>query len=130
VARESHQLREQTIPKIPATIEAVVYGGERVATTKCRQFQVHQDRAQNVATTWSDTDHQKAQEPLVREIHQVTPAKGNLLDKIFEYHERQLLQNVRTKATGPRCKFAKKLAVMKTVAANEAYAAANMPAKK
>jgi len=60
-----------------------------------------------VATTWSDADRQKAIEQLEREIHHVTPAKCKLFDKLFELHERQLLQEVGTKAICPRSKFAK-----------------------
>jgi hypothetical protein len=60
LAKESHQLREQKIHKIPAAMEAVVYGGEKVATTKCRQFQVPLNRSRQAATTWSDADCQNA----------------------------------------------------------------------
>ena len=54
------------------------------------------------------------------EIHQVTPAKRKLFDKLFQGHERQLLQDVGTKATGPRSNFAKQLALKKTAAEDEA----------
>jgi len=60
VAKESHQLREQKIHKICAAMEAVVYGAEKVSTTKRRQFQVRLNRTRQAATTWSDADHQKA----------------------------------------------------------------------
>ena len=40
VAREFHLLREQMIHKICAAVEALVYGGEMVSTTKRRKFQV------------------------------------------------------------------------------------------
>jgi len=69
LARESHLLREQKIHKIRAAMEAVVYGAEKVSTTKHRQFQVHLNRARQVATTWSDADRQKAIERLQCEIH-------------------------------------------------------------
>jgi len=130
LAKESHQLREQKIHKIRAAMEAVVYGAEKVSTTKHRQFQVHLNRARQAATTWSDADRQKAIERLEREIHQMTPAKRKLFDKLYECHERQLLQEVGTKATGPRSKFAKDLALMKAAAKDEAYGAANMTADK
>jgi hypothetical protein len=58
----------------------------------------------------------------------VTPAKRKLFDKLFQHHKRQLLQEVGTKATGPRSTFAKKLAQMKTAAEEEVYGVANMPA--
>jgi len=67
---------------------------------------------------------------LEREIHQVTPAKRKHFNKLFQHHERQLLQEVGTKATGPRSIIAKKLAVMKTAAGEEAYGAVNMTADK
>jgi hypothetical protein len=130
LATESHQLREQKIHKIRAAMEAVVCGAEKVSTTKCRQFQVRLNRARQAATTWSDADRQKAIERLEREIHQVTPAKRKLFDKLFEGHERQLLQEVGTKATGLKSKFAKDLALMKDAAEDEAYGAANMTADK
>jgi hypothetical protein len=57
----------------------------------------------------------------VPEIHQVTPAKCKLFDKLFQHHERQLLQEVEPNATGPRSKSAKRLALMKTAAEGEAY---------
>jgi len=58
----------------------------------------------------------------------VTPAKHTLFDKLFQCHERQLLQDVGTKATGPRTKFTKELTLEKTAAEDEAYRAANMTA--
>jgi hypothetical protein len=67
---------------------------------------------------------------LEREIHQVTPAKRKLLNKLFQHHERQLLQEVGTKGTGRRSKFPKQLALMKTEAEDEIYGAANMTADK
>jgi len=45
LAMESHQLREQKILKIRAVMEALVYGAEKVSTTKRRQFQVRLNRA-------------------------------------------------------------------------------------
>ena len=63
-------------------------------------------------------------------MHQVKPAKRKLFDKLFQHHERQLLQEVGTKGTGPRSKFAKQLALMKTAAEDEVYGAANMTADK
>jgi len=67
---------------------------------------------------------------LEREIHQVTPAKCKLFDKLFQCQERELLQEVGTKAIGPRSKFAKQLALKKTAAEDEANGAANMTANK
>ena len=40
LATESHQLREQMIHKIRASMEALVYGAEKVSKPKRRQFQV------------------------------------------------------------------------------------------
>jgi len=78
----------------------------------------------------SDADRQKAIERLEREIHQVTPAKCMLFDKLFQHNEQQLLQEVGTKGTGPRSIFTEQLALMKTAAEDEAYGAANMTADK
>jgi len=130
LAMESHQLREQTILKICAAIKALVYGAEKISSTKRRQFQVRLNRAQQAATTWSDAHRQKANGRLEREMHQVTPAKRTRFNKLFQHHERQLLQEVGTKGTGPRSKFAKQLALMKTAAEDEVYGAANMTADK
>jgi len=130
LARESHQLREQKIHKIHAAMVVQVYGAEKVTTTKQRQFQVRLNRARQAATIWSDADRQSAKERLEREIHQVTPDKRKLFDKLFQHHKRQRLQEVGTKATSPRSTFAKKLAQMTTAAEEEVYEAANMTANK
>jgi len=87
LATVSHQLREQKIHKIRAAMEALVYGAGNVSTTKCRLFQVRLNRARQVATTWSDADGQKAIAQLEREIHQVTPARRKLFEKLFQCHE-------------------------------------------
>jgi hypothetical protein len=55
----------------------------------------------------------------VHHIHQVTPAKCKLFNKLFQHHERQHLQNVGTKATGPTSIFAKQLAHRKIAAKDE-----------
>jgi len=102
LAMESHQLRKQKIHKIRAVMEALVYGAEMVSKTKLWHFQVLLNRAWQAATTWSDADRQKAIEQLEREMHQVTPAKLKLFDKLFQLHERQLLNEVGTKANSPR----------------------------
>ena len=65
-----------------------------------------------------------------REIHQVTPAKCKLLNKLFQHHQRQLLQEVGTRATGPQSKFAQELAIMETAAKDEAHGAVNMTYNK
>jgi len=88
------------------------------------------NRGSQEPTTWSDADRQKATERLEREIHQVTPAKCKLFNKVFKYHERQQLHEVRTKATGPRCKLANEHSVMKTAANDKAYEMANMSSNK
>jgi len=63
-------------------------------------------------------------------MHQVTPAKRMLFEKLFQHHERHLLQEVGTKATSPRTIFAKTLVQMKTAAVEQAYRAVNMTADK
>jgi hypothetical protein len=111
-------------------MEALVYGAEKVSTPKHRQFQVRLNRARQGATTWSHADRHKGIERLEHEIHQATPAKQKLFDKLFQRHERQLLQEVGTKATSPRSNFARELALKKTTAVDKAYGAANMTADK
>jgi hypothetical protein len=111
-------------------MEALVYWAEKVSTTKCRQFQVRLSTARQLATTWSDTDRRKAIEQLEPEIPQLTPAKRKVFNKLFQPHERQLFQQVGTKATGPRSNFAKELALQETAAEDEAYRAANMISHK
>jgi len=60
----------------------------------------------------------------------MTPVKCKLFNKLFQHHERQLLQEVGTKATSPKSIFAKKLAQIKTAAEEEVYGAINMTADK
>jgi len=110
---EFHQLCKQILHKICAAMEVLVDGVGKVSTTKRRQFEVRLNGPRQVATTWSYADCQKAIEQLEREIHQVTPVKRKLFDKLFQYHEQQLLQEVRTKATSHRCIFAKELTLRK-----------------
>jgi len=130
LATEFHQLHKQKIHKIHAAMEALVYGAEKVSTIKRKQFQVHPNRARQVATTWSDTYHQKAIERFERKMHQVTPDEGKLFDKLFQHHEWQLLLEVGTKATSPRSIFAQGLALRIAATEDEAYGAANMTADK
>jgi len=59
-ARESHELCEQKIHMIRAAREAVVYGAEKVSSTKRRQFQVRLNRARQAVTIRSESDPQKA----------------------------------------------------------------------
>jgi len=130
LATESHQLHERKIDKICAAMEVQVYGAENVTTSKRRQSQVRLNRARQAATEWSEADRRRAIERFERDIHQMTPVKCKLFDKLFQHHERQLLQEVGTKATGPRSIFAKKLAQMKTAAEEEVYGAVNMSTDK
>jgi len=52
LATESHQLWEQKIYKISSAMETLLYGAEKVSTTKHWQFEVRLNRAQQAATTW------------------------------------------------------------------------------
>jgi len=72
--------------------------------------------ARQAATKWSEANLQTAIERLEREIHQMTPVKWKLFDTSFQHHERQLLQQVGTNATGRRSIFTEKLAQIKTAA--------------
>jgi hypothetical protein len=128
LATEPHQFSEQQIHKIHAAMEAVVQGAEKVSTTKCRQFLVCLNRAQQTATTWSDTDRQKEIEELEHEIGQVTPAICKLLDQLFQCHERKQLQDVGTKVTNPGRICTSVLALRQTATKNEAPRAANITA--
>jgi len=94
LARESHQFEEQKIDEIRAAMKVQVYGVEKITTTKRSQFQVCLNRAPQVVTTWSDGDQQSAQERLECVIHQVTPVKRKLCNKLFQHHRRQLLQKL------------------------------------
>jgi hypothetical protein len=87
LARESHHLREQKIHKIRAAIEVPRYVAEKVTTSKRRRFQVRLNGAQQAAAIWLDADQQRAIEQLEHEIHQVTPAKCKILNKLFQHHE-------------------------------------------
>jgi len=58
----------------------------------------------------------------------MTPVKRMLFDKLFQPHQRKMLLEVGTKATGPRGIFAKNLAQIKTAAKEEVYGAVNMTA--
>jgi hypothetical protein len=60
LATESDQLGEQKILKTHAAMEALVYGAEKVSTTKHRQFQLRLNSARQALTTWSDADCKKA----------------------------------------------------------------------
>jgi len=111
-------------------MEVQVYGAEKVTTSKRRQSQVRLNRARHTATKWSEADRQRAIERLEHEIHQMTSVKRKLFDKLFQHHERQLLQEVGTMATGPRSILAKKLAQIKTAAEEEVYGAVNMTLNK
>ena len=82
-----------------------------------------------MATTWSDANRQKAIKQLEREIHQLTPAKLKLFNKLFHLHERQLLNAGGTKANGPRRIFAKELAIRKAATEDKAYRATNIIAE-
>ena len=60
LATESHQVHKQKIHMIHAAMKALVYGAEKVSTTKHSQFQVCLNGARQAATTWSDAERQKA----------------------------------------------------------------------
>jgi len=111
-------------------MEVQVYRAEKDTTSKEWQCQVCLNRARQSTAIWSDAGLQIANYRLEREIQQVTPVKCKHFDKLFQHHERQLLQVVRTKATGPRSTFANKLAQMRTAAEEEVYGVANMAGDK
>jgi hypothetical protein len=110
LASEFHQLHEPKIYMICSVMKALVYGAEKISTTQLRQFQVGLNSTRKAGTTCSDANCQKAIEQLKHEIHQVTPAVSTLFDKLFQRNKQQLLQEVGTRATGPRSKLAHQLA--------------------
>jgi len=97
-------------------MEVLVYGAENVTKSKWGQFLVRLDRAQQAATTWSEADRETTIKWLEREIPQMTPVNGEIFNKLFQHHVQQLLQELGTKATGPRSAFAKNLGQMPTAA--------------
>jgi hypothetical protein len=60
LAKKSHQLQEQKIHKIHAAMEVLVYGAEKVTTSKPRQFQMRLKIAGHAATKWSEADRDRA----------------------------------------------------------------------
>jgi len=60
----------------------------------------------------------------------VTPAERKLCDNLFLHHERQPLQDVGTKITGPRSIFSKGHALMNAASEDDTYGAANMTADR
>jgi len=101
-------------------MEALVYGAEKVTTTKHRQFQVHRNRAWQAAAIWSNADRQKAIEQMVHEIYQVAPLKHNLFNKLLKHQKRQQLQKVRNKATAPWSIWAKQFCTKRNCSWREA----------
>jgi hypothetical protein len=59
LATESHQLREQKIHKIFPAMEVLVYGAEKVTTSKRRQFQVRLKITREAATEWLEADRDR-----------------------------------------------------------------------
>jgi len=127
---ESHQLPEQKIHKIRAAMEVLVYWAAKDTTSKRTLSQGRLKIARQAATKWSEADYDRAIERLDREIHQMTPVKRKSFKKLFQHHERELLEEVGTKATGPKSKVAKKFSQMKTTAEEGVYGAINMTADK
>ena len=91
LTREPDQLRQQNIHQMHTSMEVPVYGPEKFTPTKRREFQVHQNRAHLTATKWSDADCQSGNERLEHDIHQVTPDKCTLFDKLFQHCVQQKL---------------------------------------
>jgi len=87
---------------------------------------VRLNRIREAATKWSGADRERAIVRLEREIHQMTPVKCKLFDRLLQHHKRQLLQEVGTKPISPRSTFAKKIAQMKTATEEAVYRAVNI----
>jgi len=101
LARESHHLQEQKIVNVRVPMEVGLYVADCFSVSKQSQFPLCLNRTRHAATIRSDADWQRAIEQLESEIQWVTPAERKLFDKLFQHHERQLLQEVGTKATSP-----------------------------
>jgi len=125
MARESYQLCQQMICKICTATEALGYGAERFP----------QQNVGNFMCAWTEPNKQQPLGQMLTIRRQMsnwrmTPVKRKLFDKLFQCHGRQLLQEVRTKATGPKSIVAKSLALMNTAGDDEAYKMANMATNK
>jgi hypothetical protein len=88
------------------------------------------NRAQQAATKWSEAARNRAIERLELDIHLMTLAKCKVFNELLQHNERQLLQEVGTKATSRRSTFAKNIAQMKTTAEEEVYGLVNMTANR
>jgi hypothetical protein len=66
-----------------------------------------------------DTDQQCAKDRLEREIHQMTPVKWEIFNKLCQHYKQQPLVTVGTKVIGPRSTFAQKIAEITTAAEEE-----------
>jgi len=111
-------------------MEVLVYGAEKVTTSKQMQFHVRLKRARQAAPKWSEADRERAIKRLEREIHQMTPVKCKVFDILFQHRGRQLLQGVGTKTISPRRTFTRKLAQIKTAAEEQVYGVVNMTPNK
>jgi GTP-binding protein EngB required for normal cell division len=85
LATESHQLQQHKIDTIQATMQVLVYKADKVATSKCRQFQVHLNRAQQAATNWSEVDHTSNIAQFQCEIHQIIAWIHELFDILMHH---------------------------------------------
>jgi hypothetical protein len=114
LTRVSHRLENETIHKIHAAMEVLMYRAEKVTTSKQRQCLVHLITTPQAATKCSDTDQVRRMEQLQCKIQSMTPINGKLFDKLFQQHTQQIVQVGPTKATSPKGTFAYNLAQMKT----------------
>jgi len=130
LATESHQVPEHRIQNFHAAMQVLLYMADKLSTTKCRQSQVQLNGAHTGKTTWLDAHYRMAIAQLMLKIHQVTPVECSHCNQLVQHHERQWLQEVGTKTSGPRSIFAKNLALLKSAAKGKAYRAANMTTNK
>jgi len=96
LARESHQLWEQRIDIMCTPMEVLSCGAQIVTTTKRMQFQlIYMKTAPPGAKAWSGAEQHLAKDQVDQEIHQVPMIKLQLVDKLFQHLEQQLLHWVR-----------------------------------
>lgn len=112
--RESHQVQEQNIHKIRATMEIQLYGAENGTASKRSQFQVHVNRARQLATIWLDADWQWAIKRLERIFHQVTLNKPSCSTRYSNIMSNNRCRMLGLRQPVPEALMQKKKAQMRT----------------
>jgi len=109
-------------------MEVQLYGAEKVSTSQWRQFQVRLNRAWQATTEGQRLMGRGQSSDWSAKSIWWHLSNASFLIKYSNITRWQILQEVGTKATGPRSIFAKKLAQLTTAAEEEVYGAVNMTA--